>query len=102
MSLYEQEKIIFKRFADSNNGKYITAATVALLLGTDALQYATNAADQNKHPGKDKNIVGLDDVFTFNGFSKAFDFFRMMEIKEGLYNAYETPNYLDRGSFREQ
>lgn len=102
MSLYEQEKIIFKRFADLGSGKYITAATTAAILGLDAVQYAANAADQKGHPAIDKNVVGSEAVFTFNGFSKAFGFFRMMEIKDGLYNSYETPNYLDRGSFREQ
>lgn len=98
-SLYEQERVIFKRFADCNNGKYITAAKAEYLLGKDAVQYALNAADQISHRAMDWTIFGSEHVFTFNGFSRAFQFYRMMEIKDGLYNAYLTPDYTNRQLF---
>ena len=98
-SMFEQEKIIFKRFADCNNGENITVAKVAYLFGKDAAQYAMNAADQKNHRGVDQNVCGLEDVFTFKGFSNAFHYFRMMEIKDGLYNAYETQDYINRQMF---
>ena len=98
-SLYEQERRIFKRFADCNNGKYITAAKIEYLLGKDAVQYALNAADRISHRAMDWTIFESEHVFTFSGFSKAFQFFRMTEIKDGLYNAYVTPDYIDRQLF---
>lgn len=101
-SLYEQKKELFARYADIADGKYISVERAEQLLGKDAVQYAINASDNVGHWGVHTNVWGMTNVFTFNGFSEAFSFFRRMEIKEGYYNAYQTPDYLSRPEFAEK
>lgn len=98
-SIYEQEKELFSRHADIAEGKYISVKKAVELLGKDAVQYAVNAVKH--YPGKARYYNIHDDVkvLTVDGFSNAFSFFRMMEIKDGLYNAYQTPDYLGRPEF---
>ena len=99
-SLYEQQKELFARHADVAGGKYISVETARNLLGKSAVQYAVNAVKGYSSCVAYRNIFGDVEVLTFDGFSKAFDFFRMMEIKNGRYNAYQTPDYLVRRRFK--
>lgn len=100
MSLHEQQKELFARHADVAEGKYISVETVKKLLGKDAVQYVLNAIKDYSGKVKYWNIYGDVEVLTFDGFSMAFGFFRMMEIKEGKYNAWQTPDYLVRRRFK--
>lgn len=98
-SMYEQEKAIFARHADIAGGKYISKEKAVQLLGKDAVQYAINAVKGYFNMAEYRNICDGVEVLTFDGFLNAFSFFHMMEIKKGLYNAWQTPNYLDRPEF---
>ena len=104
MTLYEQQKEIFARYADIAEGKYISAEIARELLGENAVKYVLNAIEG--YFGKTKywniygDIYGYVEVLTFEGFSMAFGFFRMMEIKRGKYNAWQTPDYLHRRRFQ--
>lgn len=98
-SMYEQEKAIFNRHADIADGKYISKEKAVQLLGKDAVQYAINAVKGYGDMAAYYNIYDDVPVLTLNGFLNAFSFFHMMEIKKGLYNAYQTPDYLGRPEF---
>lgn len=98
-SMYEQKKAIFTRHANIAGGKYISKEKAVQLLGEDAVQYAINAVKGYGDVAVYYNIYDDVSVLTFNGFLNAFSFFRMMEIKNGLYNAYQTPDYLGRPEF---
>lgn len=98
-SMYEQKKEIFARHADIAGGKYISVEKVAQILGEDAVQYVLNAVKGYSGMAEYYNIHDDIEVLTFDGFLKAFKFFHIMEIKEGFYNAWQTPNYLDRPEF---
>lgn len=98
-STYEQKKEIFARHADIAGGKYISAKKAALLLGDDAVQYVVNAVKGYANKAAHYNVYGDTEVLTVDGFLNAFSFFRMMEIKKGLYNAYQIPDYLSRPEF---
>lgn len=101
-SLYEQQKELFDRHADVAGGKYISFGKVKNLLGKNAVLYVVNAVKGYPFFAKYINVYGHVDVMTFEGFSKAFDFFRIMEIKDGKYNAWQTPDYLTRPGFKEK
>lgn len=98
-SLYEQEKELFARHAEIADGKYISVEKVRKLLGKDAVQYAVNAVKGYSNMEVYYNLHNNTPVLTFDGFLKAFRYFRMVEIKKGLYNAYQTPDYLGRPEF---
>lgn len=98
--LYEQEKELFARHADVAGGAYISVGRARGLLGKSAVQYAVNAVRGCPVEAEYRNIYGDVEVLTFKGFSKAFGFFRMMEIKKGMYNAWQTPDYLARRRFK--
>lgn len=98
-SMYEQKKEIFVRHADIKGGKYISKEKAVQLLGKDAVQYAINAVKEYSNMAEYRNICDGVEVLTLDGFLNAFKFFHMMEIKEGLYSAWQTPNYLDRPEF---
>lgn len=99
-SLYEQEKELFARYADVAGGVYISVEKARNLLGKNAVQYITNAVKGYPNMAAYRNVYGNVEALTFKGFSKAFDFFRMMEIKNGRYNAWQTPDYLARRRFK--
>lgn len=98
-SMYEQEKEIFARHADIAGGKYISVGKATQLLGNDAVQYSVNAVKGYSNRAAYHNVYGDVEVLTVDGFLKAFSFFHMMEIKKGLYNAWQTPDYLGRPEF---
>lgn len=98
-SMYEQEKEIFARHAGIAGGKYISVGKAAQLLGGDAVQYAANAVRGYSNMAAYYNIHGDVEVLTEKGFLMAFSFLRMMEVKAGLYNAWQTPDYLARPEF---
>ncbi len=98
-STYEQKKEIFARHAEIAGGRYISVEKTIQLLGEDAVQYAVNSVRGYSNMAAYYNIHGDVEVLTFDGFLKAFKFFHIMEIKEGFYNAWQTPNYLDRPEF---
>lgn len=98
-SMYEQEKEIFKRHADIEDGKYISVEKVKQLLGKDAAKYAVNAVKGYYNMASHYNIYNDVPVLTIDGFLNAFKYFHMMEIKKGVYNAYQTPDYLGRVEF---
>ena len=98
-SMYEQEKEIFVRHADVARGEFISTEKATQLLGRGAVQYAVNAVKGYSNMAAYRNFCDGVEVLTLDGFSNAFSFFHMMEIKKGLYNAWETPNYLDRPEF---
>lgn len=99
-SLYEQQKELFARHADVAGGEYISVEKARGLLGKSAVLYAVNAVRGCPAEVEYRNIYGDVEVLTFKGFSKASDFFRMMEIKKGWYNAWQTPDYLARRRFQ--
>lgn len=98
-SMYEQKKEIFARNADIAGGKYISVERSTQLLGKDAVRYAINAVKGYSNMAAYYNIYDGVEVLTLDGFLNAFRFFHMMEIKKGLYNAYQTPDYLGRPEF---
>lgn len=98
-SMYEQEKAIFARHANIAGGKYISVEKAVQLLGKDAVQYAINVVKGYANMAACYNIHDDVEVLTVDGFLNAFSFFHMMEIKKGLYNAYQTPDYLGRPEF---
>lgn len=104
-SLYEQEKELFARHADVAGGKYISADKARQLLGKDAVRYALNVAKGDWRFTLYANMWGngaegtLIDVLTFDGFSKAFHYFWVVEVRKGIHNAYQTPDYLARPEF---
>lgn len=97
--MYEQEKEIFTRHADIAGGKYISVGKAVQLLGKDAVQYAVNAVKGYPNRAAYHNVYSDVEVLTVDGFLNAFSFFHMMEIKKGLYNAWQTPDYLGRPEF---
>ena len=98
-SLLEQKKELFARHAKIADGKYITYEKVVQLFGKAALQYAVNSVKGHYNEATYRNVWGMTKVLTFEGFSYAFDYVRFMEIMEGLYNAFQTPDYLARPKF---
>lgn len=98
-SLYQQEKELFARHADVADGKYISVEQVATLLGKDAVKYAINAVKGHYNAANFYNVFEMSTVLTYDGFSYAFTYYRMMEVKEGKYNEYQTPDYLARPEF---
>lgn len=98
-SMYEQKKEIFARHASIAEGKYIAKEKAVQLLGKDAVQYAINSVKDYPNMAAYYNIHDDVEVLTVNGFLNAFSYFHMMEIKKGLYNAYQTPDYLGRPEF---
>lgn len=92
-SMYEQEKEIFARHADIAGGKYISAGKAVRLLGEDAVQYAANAVKGHPNAAAYCNTYGDVEVLAVDGFLMAFRLFHMMEVKAGLYNAWETPDF---------
>lgn len=95
-SLYEQEKIIFNRFANKDFGcfgKGITVKVASELLGEDAVQYATNAEGEQR---RKYSPYRMGNVLLRDGFLEAFRFFWMQEILRGEHDAYTTPDYLER------
>lgn len=91
-SMYEQKKEIFARHADIKDGKYISKEKAVQLLGKDAVRYAINAVKGYSNMAAYRNFCDGVEVLTFDGFLNAFSFFHMMEIKKGLYNAWQTPD----------
>lgn len=98
-SMYEQEKELFAHHADIAGGKYISVEKVKQLLGRDAAKYAVNAVKGYPNMAMYYNTHDGVEVLTIDGFLMAFSFFHMMEIKKGLYNAWQTPDYLGRPEF---
>ena len=98
-SMYEHEKEIFLNHADVVEGEYISMDKVIQLLGRDAARYVRNAVKRHPNMAVYRNFHNDVEVLTFEGFLMAFKFFYMMEIKKGLYNAWQTPDYLSRPEF---